>query len=152
MGALTSMIADGKVQPVGWPAGDPLTSEAFHLRPLFTHSEVAAGAQVCVGYKTADDLFLGDDPIGQTVWINRKPCGGDGDRRSWRRWTSRSTRSKPNETFYLPVSTGGAKPLENDPWVEITARKPMRRTKPRPRLWRICGCGMAHRARERRSA
>jgi hypothetical protein len=75
-GALTGKIAGGKVQPVGWPAGDMLTSEAFLASGrFFTHSEVAAGAQVCVlGYRTADDLFLGDDPIGQTVWINRKPC------------------------------------------------------------------------------
>lgn len=30
---------------------------------------------MCVlGASTADDLFLDDDPIGQTVWINRKPC------------------------------------------------------------------------------
>ncbi len=123
-GALTGKIAGGKVQPVGWPAGDLLTDEAFLASGrFFTHSEVAAGAQVCVlGYKTADDLFLGDDPIGQTVWINRKPCEVIGviaeletvdmQERTW---------SKPNEAFYLPVSTAVQHLFENEPWVEITA-------------------------------
>ncbi len=123
-GALTGKIAGGKVQPVGWPAGDMLTTEAFLDRGrFFTHSEVAAGAQVCVlGYKTADDLFLGDDPIGQTVWINRKPCEVIGVIAELETVDEQErTRSKPNEAFYLPVSTAVQNLFENEPWVEITA-------------------------------
>lgn len=123
-GALTGKIAGGKVQPVGWPAGDLLTDEAFLARGrFFTHSEVAAGAQVCVlGHKTADDLFLGDDPIGQTVWINRKPCEVIGVLARLETVDEQERlRSKPNEAFYLPVSTAVQNLFENEPWVEMTA-------------------------------
>ena len=123
-GALTSKLAGSEVQPVGWPAGDMLTAAAFLARGrFFTHSEVAAGAQVCVlGYETADDLFLGDDPIGQTVWINRKPCAVIGVIAELETVDQQErTRSKPNEAFYLPVSTAVQTLFENAPWVEITA-------------------------------
>ena len=71
-----TLIASGQVQPVGWPDGKKLTPEAFIGQGRFyTYAEVAAQADVCVlGYETAEDLFEGDDPIGETVWINRKPC------------------------------------------------------------------------------
>lgn len=122
--AMMSTITGGKVQPVGWPAGELLTPAAFlaHGR-FFTHSEVAVGAQVCVlGYKTADDLFLGDDPIGETVWINRKPCEVIGVIAELEMVDEQErTRSKPNEAFYLPVSTAVQTLFENEPWVEITA-------------------------------
>ena len=123
-GALTGKIADGKVQPVGWPAGEMLTSEAFlDGGRFFTLSETAAGAQVCVlGHRTAGDLFLGDDPIGQTVWINRKPCEVIGVLAELEMVDDQErARSKPNEAFYLPVSTAVQNLFENEPWVEITA-------------------------------
>ena len=109
---------------MGWPAGELLIPPALLARGRFlTHSEVAAGAQVCVlGYKTADDLFLGDDPIGQTVWINRKPCEVIGVIAELETVDEQErTRSKPNEAFTLPVSTAVQDLFENEPWVEITA-------------------------------
>src|ERR1043166_9609676 len=75
-GALLSVIAESQVQPVGWPTDQPLTPEAFIGQGrFFSDAEVLGGDSVCVlGYQTALDLFQGDDPIGQTMWVNRKPC------------------------------------------------------------------------------
>ena len=47
--SLTSVIATGEVQPVGWPEGEPLTEEAFFAQGrMFAGAEVAADADVCV--------------------------------------------------------------------------------------------------------
>ena len=122
--ALLSLIAGGKVQPVGWPAGELLTPAAFLARGrFFTHSEVTASAQVCVlGARTADDLFLGDDAIGQTAWINRKPCEVIGVLAELEMVDAQErARAKPNDAFYLPVSTAVQTLFEHEPWVEITA-------------------------------
>src|SRR5512142_1023281 len=75
-GAILSVIAEGQVQPAGWPADKPLTPEAFIGQGrFFTEAEVLSGDAVCVlGYQTALDLFQGDNPIGQTIWVNRKAC------------------------------------------------------------------------------
>src|SRR6266545_2414739 len=75
-GALLSVIAEGEVQPIGWPTDQPLVSQAFIGKGrFFTETEVLNGDAVCVlGYQTALDLFQGDDPIGETVRVNREPC------------------------------------------------------------------------------
>ena len=42
---------------------------------FFSTDEVYAGAPVCVlGYQTALDLFSGDNPIGETIWVDRTRC------------------------------------------------------------------------------
>jgi putative ABC transport system permease protein len=66
---------ESAVQPVGWPAGKPVTAKDFLSQGrYFNAAEVAANAEVCVlGYQTAQDLFGGLDPINQTVWIGRRP-------------------------------------------------------------------------------
>jgi len=122
--ALVSQISQGQVQPVGWPAGKKLTPEAFIDRGRFyTHAEVAAGADVCVlGYDTAADLFLGDDPIGATVWINRKPCEVIGVIAELEAVdVAQRAMTRPNDAFYLPISTAIANLFEEEPWVTITA-------------------------------
>jgi len=60
--------------PAAWDETAPLTAADYvGYGRFFTPSEVAAGAPACVlGSRTADDLFEGDDPIGQLVWINRQ--------------------------------------------------------------------------------
>ncbi len=123
--ALASKLAANQVQPVGWPTGKKLTPEAFLGRGRFySHSEVAAGAPVCVlGSQTADDLFLGDDPLGQTIWINRKPCEVIGVIAELESVKEEDRgRSKPNEALYLPISAAVENLFESEPWVEITAR------------------------------
>jgi putative ABC transport system permease protein len=74
--ATVSVIAAGEVQPAGWPEGEPLTVEAFFAQGrFFTADEALADAAVCVlGFQTAEDLFEGDDPLGETMWVNRRRC------------------------------------------------------------------------------
>jgi putative ABC transport system permease protein len=80
-------------------------------------------ADVCVlGYQTAEDLFEGDDPIGETVWINRKPCEVIGviaelevvD-------VQQRAMSRVNDGFYLPISTAVHNLFDTEPWVSILA-------------------------------
>jgi putative ABC transport system permease protein len=74
--APVSLIAGGQVQPAGWPEGVPLEVSDFFARGRFFNTEEAlADARVCVvGQQIAMDLFAGDDPLGETMWINRERC------------------------------------------------------------------------------
>ncbi len=122
--ALLSQIAAGQVQPVSWPEGKRLTPEAFIGQGRFyTHSEVANQADVCVlGYQTAEDLFQGDDPIGETVWINRKPCEVIGVIAELEAVdVAQRATTRPNDAFYLPISTAIRNLFEEEPWVTIVA-------------------------------
>jgi len=106
--ALVSVIAGGEVQPVGWPEGKPLTEEAFFAQGrMFAPAEVAADADVCVlGSQTAEDLFEGDDPLGETIWINRERCLVIGVLAELEATDPQERyRSKPNEAVYLPIGT-----------------------------------------------
>jgi ABC-type antimicrobial peptide transport system permease subunit len=122
--ALVSQAQAAQVQPAGWPEGQPLTAEAFIGRGrFFTPAEVIAEASVCVlGYKTADDLFEGDDPIGETIWVNRKPCEVIGVLTELE-WTDPSNfnRENPNESFTMPISTAIHNLFDEEPSVTITA-------------------------------
>jgi putative ABC transport system permease protein len=122
--ALISLIARGQVQPVGWPDGQPLTPQAFIGRGRFyTPAEVVEQADVCVlGYDTADGLFQGDDPIGETVWINRRPCEVIGVIAELEALgVQERVTSRPNDSFYLPISTAIRNLYEEEPWVSIVA-------------------------------
>ena len=93
---------------MNWPTDKPLTPESFIGEGrFFTRSEVSDGADVCVlGHQTALDLFEGDDAIGQLVWVNRKPCEVIGVITELEVIDpEQRVRSKPNEGFYLPIST-----------------------------------------------
>ena len=122
--ALLTVIAKGQVQPVGWPSDQPLTPQAFISEGrFFTEPEVLGGDSVCVlGYQTALDLFQGDDPIGQTVWVNRKTCQvigvlaeleavNLGDRFD----------TRPNEALILPISFAIQNLFAEEPWVTVIA-------------------------------
>ncbi len=122
--ALLSLASKGEVQPADWPDGEPLSADAFVAQGrFFTPSEVLAESDVCVlGHKTALDLFQGDAPLGQTVWINRQRClvigvlaeleTVDPDQRH---------RSQPNEVFYMPISTAIRMLYDEEPSVMLTA-------------------------------
>jgi putative ABC transport system permease protein len=106
--ALVSVIASGEIQPVGWPEGKLLTEEAFFAQGRMpTVAEVAADADVCVlGSQTAEDLFEGDDPLGETIWINRERCLVIGVLAELEMTDPRERyRNKPNEAIYLPIGT-----------------------------------------------
>ena len=123
--ALASLAAEGQVQPVNWPKDKPLSAEAFIGQGrMFTPAEVFENAEVCVlGYKTAEELFDGDDPVGQTVWINRKRCLVIGVITELEMIDAEQRyRNDPNMTFSMPISTAIRDLFEEEPSVNITAR------------------------------
>ena len=106
--ALEGVASQGEIQPVGWEKGKGLTPAAFIGEGrFFSPEEVLSGLPVCVlGYQTALDLFSGDAPVGQTIWVNRKRCvivGVLAELES----TSLEARyqSDPNEALMMPIST-----------------------------------------------
>jgi putative ABC transport system permease protein len=123
--ALDSLVSRGQVQPVDWPQGAALTAEAFIARGrFFTPAEVLEGAPMCVlGHKTVLDLFAGDDPIGETVWVNRQRCLVIGVLAELETVDPEERyRSNPNEGFYMPISTAIKNLYDQEPSVGITAR------------------------------
>jgi putative ABC transport system permease protein len=123
--ALETTVDQADVQPVGWPEGQPLTIDAFIGQGrFFTPAEVLAGADVCVlGHQTAEDLFEGDDPLGETIWVNRQRCLVIGVLAELEATDPEDRhRSKPNEVLYLPISTAIRNLYDEAPSVMITAR------------------------------
>ncbi len=123
-GALLTVIAQGQVQPVGWPSNKPLTPQAFIGQGrFFTDAEVLDGDAVCVlGYQTALDLFEGDNPIGATVWVNRKPCQVVGVLAELETLNVEDrVNTRPNDGLYLPVSFAVENLFDTEPWVTIIA-------------------------------
>ena len=109
---------------MGWPEGQPLSDEAFLGQGrFFTPAEVLGGADVCVlGSQTAKDLFEGDDPLGETIWVNRRPCeviGVLAELEATR--VENRYRSKPNEALYMPVSAAINSLYDESPSVTMTA-------------------------------
>jgi putative ABC transport system permease protein len=123
--ALETLVTGGQVQPVNWPDGELLSAAAFIGQGrFFTAAEVLSEASVCVlGYKTAQDLFEGDNPLDETVWVNRQRCLVIGVLKELEPIDPEErTRSKPNELFYLPISTAIRNLYEEEPSVTMTAR------------------------------
>ncbi len=123
--ALVALTGERKVQPIAWPEGTPLTAAAFIGQGrFFTPAEVLAGADVCVlGYKTAQDLFEGDHPLDEIVWVNRKRCLVIGVLTELEvTQPILRNRLRPNELFYLPISTAIRNLFDKEPSVQITAR------------------------------
>lgn len=123
--ALRSLVAQNEVQPVSWPDGEPLMIEGFLARGrFFTPAEVVGGADVCVlGQKTAADLFAGDDPLQDVVWVNRRKCIVIGVLAELE-VTNPALRNqlRPNEALYLPISAAIVNLFDEEPSVQITAR------------------------------
>ena len=122
--ALSIVISRDEIQPVGWPEDQPLTPEAFLSEGrFFTSAEVLSADSVCVlGYQTALDLFAGDNPLGETGWVNRKPCLVIGVLAELESTDPESRyRENPNESFYMPISTVIQNLFEDEPSVNITA-------------------------------
>jgi putative ABC transport system permease protein len=123
--ALETLVTGGQVQPVNWPEGELLSAAAFIGQGrFFTAAEVLSEASVCVlGYETAQDLFEGDNPLDETVWVNRQRCLVIGVLKELEPIDPEErTRSKPNEVFYLPISTAIRNLYEEEPSVTMTAR------------------------------
>jgi len=106
--ALEGIVSSGEVQPVGWTGGDSLSADDFiGDGRFFSADEVYAGAPVCVlGYQTALDLFSGDDPIGETIWVDRTRCTIIGVATELESTdVQQRYRSDPNEGLLMPIST-----------------------------------------------
>ncbi|MBN1876401.1 MAG: ABC transporter permease [Anaerolineae bacterium] len=122
--AMQELASGGEYQPVGWPEGTPLTVDAFIGKGrFFSPAEVIDAVEVCVlGYETAEDLFEGDDPIGETIYVNRTRCIVIGVLAELETIDPEYRyRSKPNEGVYLPISTAIRHFYEDAPTVYITA-------------------------------
>lgn len=105
---LKALAGNGNVQPAGWQPGAILKPESFVGEGrFFSYDEVLAGAPVCVlGHQTALDLFNGDDPLGQVIWIGRSRCTVIGVLAELESVKLEDRyRSKPNEALMLPIST-----------------------------------------------
>lgn len=122
---LDSVAVQGDVQPLDWPDGEPLTGAAYlGAGRFFTPAEVLSNADVCVlGHKTAEQLFGGDNPLDEIVWINRRKCLVIGILTELE-VTNPALRnqSRPNEAFYLPISSAISNLFDKPPSVQITAR------------------------------
>ncbi len=118
------IVSGGDVQPVGWTAGASLSANAFIADGRFFNTdEVYAGAPVCVlGYQTALDLFSGDNPVGQPIWIDRTRCTVIGVMVELESTDLEDRyRSDPNESLMMPISTMIQELYEEEPSVYMTA-------------------------------
>jgi putative ABC transport system permease protein len=122
--ALESIVSTGEVQPVNRQDGEVLTLDSYLAEGrFFTLVEVLESGPVCVlGSQTATDLFGGDDPLGQTIWVNRNRCEVIG-LLSELEFVDESRRyeSNPNEILLMPISTVIQMFYEDEPSVMITA-------------------------------
>jgi putative ABC transport system permease protein len=119
------LFSRNQVQPAHWPEGSPLSSAAvIGQGRFFTPSEVLSGADICVlGHKTAEDLFEGDDPLDEVVWVNRHRCLAIGVMSELEVIDpTLRNRLRPNEALYLPISTAIRNLFEEEPSVMIIAR------------------------------
>jgi len=119
-----NLATAGQVQPVGWPEGVAFTmNDLLADGRFFTPAEVLEKAPVCViGWQTAIDLFGGDDPIGQTIRVNRSRCEVIGLITELESVDeSERYRSDPNSVLFMPISTVIDMFYEEEPSVEITA-------------------------------
>jgi ABC-type antimicrobial peptide transport system permease subunit len=122
--ALRSIIAAGEVQPRHLPSGQALTPESFLLEGrFFSPAEVLQGADVCVlGYDTAQDLFEGDNALGETIWVNRRPCQVIGVLAELEPTDPQQRyRENRNEALILPISKVIVELYETPPSVYINA-------------------------------
>ena len=119
------LILRGDVQPKGTTEDQKLDENIFIAEGrFFTEAEVLAQAKVCVlGSQTANELFKGDNPIGETVWINRDRCEVIGIFKELEPTNPDEKYSmNPNNAFYLPISTAIEMLYDEEPSVYITAR------------------------------
>jgi putative ABC transport system permease protein len=122
--ALESVVSAGEVQPVNRQDGEVLTLESYLADGrFFTDLEVLENGPVCVlGSQTATDLFGGDHPLGQTIWVNRKRCEVIGVLSELEFLDeSQRYRSNPNLNLFMPISTVIQMFYEEEPSVMLTA-------------------------------
>jgi len=118
--AIEGLVSSGDIQPVGWESGVPFSTEdLFSDGRFFSTDEVYAGAPVCVlGHQTALDLFSGDNPIGETIWVDRTRCTVVGVITELESTDVQERyRSDPNEGLLMPISAVIQTLYEDEPSV-----------------------------------
>ena len=121
--ALSNLYSSDEVQPANWPAGESLTAAAYLGQGrFFTPSDVLAGDDVCIlGHQTALDLFGGDDPLDEVIWVNRRRCRVIGVLAEMEVIDpTLRNRLKPNEALFLPISTAVHQLFEEEPSVRLS--------------------------------
>jgi putative ABC transport system permease protein len=122
--ALEGIASSGEVQPVGWTGGDVLSAGDFLGEGrLFSTDEVYAGTPVCIlGYQTALDLFSGDNPTGETIWMDRARCTVVGVLAELESTDIQNRyQSDPNEGLLMPISAMILYLYEEEPSVYMVA-------------------------------
>ena len=122
--AFEGIVSSGEVQPVGWTSGDSLSADDFlGDGRFFSTDEVYAGAPVCIlGYQTALDLFSGDNPVGETIWIDRTRCTVIGVLVELESTDLQNRyQSDANEGLLMPISTMILFLYEEEPSVYMVA-------------------------------
>ena len=122
--ALERVVSAGEVQPADRQDGEALTIDSYLAQGrFFTPGEVLENGPVCVlGSQTATDLFGGDDPLGQTIWVNRNRCEVIGVLAELEHVDeSQRYRSNPNLNLFMPISTVIQMFYEEEPSIQITA-------------------------------
>ena len=122
--AIEGIASSGEVQPIGWTREQAITVDDFLSDGrFFSTDEVFADVPVCVlGYQTALDLFSGDNPIGETIWIDRKRCTVIGVLAELESTNIQDRyQSDPNEALILPMSAMIQLLYEEEPSVYMVA-------------------------------
>ena len=123
--ALQGLALQGDVQPRDWTPGEPLHPQDFLAAGrFFTPAELLAAAPVCVlGARTAEDLFAGENPLEQVIWINRRRCLVIGVLAELQTTNvAQQNQTRPNDALYLPISAAIQLLYDEAPPVQILAR------------------------------
>ena len=77
---------------------------------------------MCLAIRRRWIYFKGDDPIGQTMWVNRKPCQVIGVVTELEAVTVQDRiGTRPNEGIILPISFAILNLFDEEPWVTVIA-------------------------------
>ena len=112
------------MQPAGWPEDVPLeVSDFFAQGRFFSAEEALADAKVCVvGQQIAQDLLAGDDPLGETIWVNRERCVIIGVLAELEAVDPQlRDKGNTNETLVMPIGAAIHTLYDDEPTVSITA-------------------------------
>jgi putative ABC transport system permease protein len=123
--AMKRIPFENHLQPVNWPVDQQLTPDDFLADGrFFTPADVLSGAEICIlGHETALDLFHGDDPLDEVIWVNRGRCLVIGVLRELETINpAERNRSRPNEALYMPISTAIHNLYDEEPSIRISAR------------------------------
>jgi len=120
---LENYATNKSVQPAYWPDGESFSVKDFISEGrFFTPEEVLTGAPVCVlGHQTALDLFAGDNPVGETIWVERTRCLVIGVLVEMESTDVQNMyQSDPNQALMMPVSTMIQNFYDEEPSVYMT--------------------------------